>query len=92
MGHGFSEATPIGDTNNCAPNSAQTASDPSGRLTDVTNECGVITVDNMPTSSRAAIFRFPAKGTITSMPTLATLPAGGVGWSTPCRTSPITTS
>jgi len=79
MGHGFSEATPIGDTNNCAPNSAQTASDPSGRLTDVTNECGVITVDNMPTSSRAAIFRFPAKGTITSMPTLATL-ASGRGW------------
>jgi len=60
-------------------NSAQTASDPSGRLTDVTNECEVITVDNMPTSSRAAIFRFPAKGTITSMPTLATL-ASGRGW------------
>jgi hypothetical protein len=78
-GHGFSAASPIGDTNNCAPNSAQAASDASGRLTDVTNECGVITVDNMPTTSRAAIFRFPAKGTITTMPTLATL-ASGRGW------------
>jgi hypothetical protein len=79
-GHGFSAASPIGDTNNCAPNSAQTASDASGRLTDVTNECGVITVDNMPTSSSAAIFRFPAKGTIAgSNPELATL-ASGRGW------------
>jgi hypothetical protein len=79
-GHGFSEAAPIGDTSNCAPNSAQTGSDPSGRLTDVTNECGMITVDNMPTSSRAAIFRFPAKGTVSgSTPELATLPSGR-GW------------
>jgi len=79
-GHGFSAASPIGDTNNCAPNSAQTGSDPSGRLTDVTNECGVITVDNMPTASRAAIFRFPARGTIAgSNPELATLPSGR-GW------------
>jgi hypothetical protein len=79
-GHGFSGTSPIGDTNNCAPNSAETASDPSGRLTDVTNECGSITVDNMPTSSRAAIFRFPAKGTVAgSDPELATLPSGR-GW------------
>jgi hypothetical protein len=79
-GHGFSEATPIGDTSNCAPNSAHTGSDLSGRLTDVTNECGIITVDNMPTSSRAAIFRFPAKGTVAgSGPELATL-ASGRGW------------
>jgi hypothetical protein len=79
-GHSFSKATPIGDTSNCAPNSAHTGSDLSGRLTDVTNECGMITVDNMPTSSRAAIFRFPAKGTIAgSGPQLATLPSGK-GW------------
>ncbi len=79
-GHGFSAASPIGDTNNCAPNSAQTATDASGRLTDVTNECGMITVDNMPTASRASIFRFPAKGTIAgSNPELATLPSGR-GW------------
>jgi hypothetical protein len=79
-GHGFSGASPIGDTNNCAPNSAQTGSDASGRLTDVTNECGMITVDNMPTTSRAAIFRFPAKGTVAgSGPELATL-ASGRGW------------
>jgi len=79
-GHGFSEASPIGDTSNCAPNSAQTGTDPSGRLTDVTNECGMITVDNMPTSSRAAIFRFAAKGTVAgSTPELATLPSGR-GW------------
>jgi hypothetical protein len=79
-GHGFSAASPIGDTNNCAPNSAQTASDASGRLTDVTNECGVITVDNMPTSSSAAIFRFPANETIAgSGPELATL-GSGRGW------------
>ena len=79
-GHGFSAASPIGDTNNCAPNSAQTATDPSGRLTDVTNECGMLTVDNMPTSSRAAIFRFPARGTIAgSGPELATL-GSGRGW------------
>jgi hypothetical protein len=79
-GHGFSGASPIGDTSNCAPNSAQTGSDPSGRLTDVTNECGMITVDNMPTSSRAAIFRFAAKGTVAgSTPELATL-SSGRGW------------
>ncbi len=78
-GHGFSATSPIGDTSNCAPNSAQTASDPSGRLADVTNECGMITVDNMPTASRAAIFRFPARGQITSLPVLATLPSGR-GW------------
>jgi len=46
----------------------------------VTNECGIITVDNMPTASRAAIFRFPAKGTIAgSGPELATL-GSGRGW------------
>jgi hypothetical protein len=79
-GHGFSAASPIGDTSNCAPNSAQTASDASGRLTDVTNECGMITVDNMPTSSRAAMFRFAVKGTVAgSTPELATLPSGR-GW------------
>ena len=40
----------------------------------------MITVDNMPTSSRAAIFRFAAKGTVAgSTPELATLPSGR-GW------------
>jgi hypothetical protein len=40
----------------------------------------MITVDNMPTSSRAAIFRFAAKGTVAgSTPELATL-GSGRGW------------
>lgn len=63
-GHGFSKPTSTGDKNPCAPNSHDTSTDKSGRLVDVTNECGQITVANLPNTTHAAIYRFKSGGTV----------------------------
>lgn len=83
-GHGFTPRTLTGDHNSCAPNSHATVTDASGRLADVTDECGKITVSNLVNTTRAAIFRFAAGGTPAGgAPQIATLPRGyaWVAWS-----------
>lgn len=76
----FGPAKLFGDNNDCAPNSAATTTDASGRLADITNECGQITVDNFPRTTKASIVRFAAGGDVVgSTPRIATLPSGR-GW------------
>jgi hypothetical protein len=76
----FGPAKLLGDSNDCAPNSAATTTDASGRLADITNECGQITIDNLPRTTKAAVVRFAAGDDVVgSTPRIATLPSGR-GW------------
>jgi hypothetical protein len=79
-GTAFGPISPIGNSGNCGPNSAETTTDASGRLADVTNECNKITVDNLPHTTKAATIRFAtdaADDTLAgSTPEIATLPSG----------------
>jgi hypothetical protein len=76
-GSAFGPAKPIGNSGTCGPNSAETTTDASGRLADVTNECNKITVDNLQHTTKAATVRFDPGGTVAgSTPEIATLPSG----------------
>lgn len=83
-GSGFTRPTPTGDRNSCAPSSHDLVADASGRLADVSNECGQITVANMAGAGRAGLVRFAAGGTIADGdPQIASTPRGHarVAWS-----------
>jgi hypothetical protein len=75
-GHAFSRAVSIGDHNNCVPSSYDTVADASGRLAGVSNECGKLTVDNLPDTRHAAIVRFSGGNTAAGDAHIATLPRG----------------
>jgi hypothetical protein len=76
-GSAFGPAKPIGNSGTCAPDSAETTTDLSGRLADVTNECNKITVDNLQHTTKAATVRFDPNGTVAGgTPEVATLPSG----------------
>jgi hypothetical protein len=76
-GKGFGHPAPTGDKNACAPDSHDTSADKSGRLIDVTNECGKITVSNLPNTTRASVLRFKAGGTVAgSNPQIVSSPRG----------------
>ena len=83
-GHGFSKPALTADHNNCAPGTHDASTDPSGRLLDVSNECGQITVANFVNDDTAAIYRFKAGDTVTSVPQIASGSRGvaTVVWST----------
>jgi hypothetical protein len=77
---GFSAPTLTGDVNNCAPFDHDAVADASGRLADVSEECGVVAVANLANTRRAAIFRFNVHGTFAGGdPQLTTSPSGH-GW------------
>jgi len=79
-GSGFGAPVLTGDANACAPSSHDPVSDASGRLADVSIECGDVAVADLPDTAHAAIFRFPVNGTIAgSLPQLTTA-ADGSGW------------
>jgi hypothetical protein len=83
-GHGFSPIKFTGDHNACPPASHDTGTDASGRLTDVTNECGKITVSNLADTTHAGVVRFATGGVPAGgAPQIATLPRGyaWVAWS-----------
>ena len=76
---GSAFATPklIGDKSNCDPSSHDTGTDASGRIVDISDECGQLTVDNLPTTSSAAIVRFSSGGTNSAGPAqIASTPRG----------------
>ncbi len=75
-GRGFSKPALTADHNDCAPGSHDASTDPSGRLLDVANECGQITVANFVNDNTAAIHRFTAGGTVTFLPQIASGVAG----------------
>ncbi|HTY71089.1 MAG TPA: hypothetical protein VMI11_01540 [Actinomycetes bacterium] len=83
-GTSFSRPTLIGDTNSCTPNSHDPVADASGRVVDVTDECGKITVTNLPDTTHASIVRFSDRGTEAGgSPQIASTPSGKavVAWS-----------
>jgi hypothetical protein len=77
MGSKFSTPKLTGDKNACAPNSHDLVTDASGRIADVTNECGKITVADLANTTKAGIVRFSAGGTVAGgNPQIATTPRG----------------
>ena len=77
---GWSAPALTGDSNNCAPFSHDVVADASGRLADVSEECGNVAVANLANTRRAAIFRFGSRGTFAGgEPQLTTSPSGR-GW------------
>jgi hypothetical protein len=89
-GAGFAKPHLTGDHNACAPNSHDLATDASGRLADVADECGQITVSNLPATTTAGVVRFSARGIVASgTPQIATTPRGHafVAWSVESSTS-----
>jgi len=61
-GSGFSKPVPTGDTADCSPSSHDLVSDASGRVADVANECGNLTVYDMPNTVNESLFRFSSGG------------------------------
>ena len=89
-GSAFGKPALTGDTNACAPSSHDPVSDASGRLADVSMECGDVAVANLPDTKHAGIFRFAVHGTFAgTLPQLATAPSGRgwVAWSIESTTS-----
>jgi hypothetical protein len=86
-GSGFTKAVFTADHNACAPSSHDASRDSSGRLLDVANECGRITVADYADDTHAAIYRFKANHgstIVTSVPQIASGTRGiaTVVWST----------
>jgi hypothetical protein len=76
-GSSFSAPKPTGDKNNCTPNSHDPVADSSGRMADVTVECEVVTVTNMPDTLHAFVVRFASGGTTgDGSPQITTTPRG----------------
>ncbi|MDX6254210.1 MAG: hypothetical protein QOJ11_544 [Frankiales bacterium] len=76
-GSGFGTPHLTGDKHACAPSSHDLNTDASGRLVDVSQECGKVTVADLPTTTAAALFQFPSGGTFADgLPQIATTPRG----------------
>jgi hypothetical protein len=83
-GSAFGSLTLTGDTNNCAPSSHDPVSEASGRLADVSMECGDVAIANLPDTLHADLFRFLVNGTFAgTLPQITTTPSGRawVTWS-----------
>jgi hypothetical protein len=73
----FTKPVLEGVPDNCVPSSHDLGADASGRLVDVSNECGTIAVDNFPTTTLAGEFRFTPSGTLSAgPPQITTTPRG----------------
>jgi hypothetical protein len=70
----------IGDGSTCATTSHDLVTDASGRVADVGNECGRITVANLPATTKAALARFAAGDTVAGGPPQITTTGRGAGW------------
>lgn len=78
--NGFGRVTFTGDTNNCSPSGHDLVTDSSGRVADVTNECGLVTIENMADTRHASIVRFPTHGTPAGSDFQITTTPRGTGW------------
>lgn len=77
--NGSAFATPklLGDRNACAPGSHDVGTDASGRVVDLANECGQMTVYNLANTTTAGIVRFSSGGTNAAGPAqIASTPRG----------------
>jgi hypothetical protein len=79
-GNSFSPPQLTGDKNPCAPSSHDPVADASGRMADISMECGDVAIANLTDTLHAAVVRFPNGGTFGGgPPQLATTPRGR-GW------------
>jgi hypothetical protein len=79
-GSSFTKAKSTGDHNSGSPSTHDVVADASGRMADVENEDGKITVTNLPDDTHASVFRFNAGGTVAGpQPQISTSPRG-IGW------------
>ena len=73
----FAKPVLIGDTNSCDPSSHDVGTDGSGRVVDISNECGQLAVDNLASTTKAGIVRFSSGGTNSAGPAqIASTPRG----------------
>ena len=76
-GSAFSTPQLIGDHSACDPSSHDASTDASGRIVDIANECGQLTVYNLPNTTTAGIVRFSSGGTNSAGPAqIASTPRG----------------
>ncbi|BEP13111.1 hypothetical protein acdb102_14220 [Acidothermaceae bacterium B102] len=76
-GTAFGKPVLIGDHNGCDPSSHDVGTDASGRVVDISNECGQLAVDNLANTTKAGIVRFSAGGTNAAGPAqIASTPRG----------------
>jgi hypothetical protein len=76
-GSGFSARALTEGTPSCTPSSHDTVTDASGRVADVSNECGGIAVTNLPDTTHAAVVQISAHGTLAGIsPQIGSLPSG----------------
>ena len=76
-GTSFSTPALLGDKNGCDPSSHDVGTDASGRVVDISNECGQLTVDNLANTTKAGIVRFSSGGTNSAGPAqIASSPRG----------------
>jgi hypothetical protein len=76
-GSAFAKPHLTGDKRDCAPSTHDLNTDASGRLVDISNECGNMTVANLPGTTVASTLQFPAGGIpADGIPQIATTPRG----------------
>jgi hypothetical protein len=76
----FGKPELTGDKNNCAPSSHDLVTDGSGRVADVANECGQLTLSNLADTEHAGLARFSAGGTTSSGDPQISTSTRGFGW------------
>jgi len=79
-GNSFGHPTLTGDLNNCAPGGHDLVTDASGRVADVTNECGFVVASNMADTRHVASIKFPEHGTAAGGDYQITTTPRGRGW------------
>ena len=80
-GNGFGSPTQTGVVHdNCTPSGHDLVTDASGRVADITNECGFVVVANAPGTRKAATFSFPEHGTAAGGDYQITTTRRGTGW------------
>jgi len=73
----FTKPVLIGDNNGCDPSSHDVGADASGRVVDISDECGQLAVDNLANTTKAGIVRFSSGGTDSAGPAqIASTPRG----------------
>ncbi len=80
-GNGFGRPTLTGDFNNCSPTSHDLVSDASGRVADVSTECGDLAIVNMADTRHSGVARFSIHGhTFAGGTAQITTTPRGKGW------------
>lgn len=79
-GNGFGHPVVNGDTGNCAPGGHDLVTDASGRVADITNECGLVVVANMADTKHASLVSFPEHATDAGGDYQISTTPRGTGW------------